>query len=404
LHINKFAQDGTIAALDSEMTADKYPNLLKTIDPLILKTSKIGGKLYGVPQVNNAMVYLCFTARGDLASGSLDTYDDFEKFLYDVKQKNSSVIPYGCDNGYVNNTQDLFSPAAWNTQPDYMAIRMGSVLPLLYIKVSDAVAGNARVVPVWEVPQTVDAFKLIRKYYSDDILNHDILTADKATVASLFGSGKYAATIGSTNGLMTSTYGAVTQKVPGAQLLTVVPFGPNAPKPYSAFGAGNLMAFNVKGDQVADGLAFQEWLSIKENHDLLEYGIEGTDWKAVGDDQLEMVSKYNFPGFTMAWRVPLERTPSNMIPSERKWFAWSQDFDNFQLSPLAGFTIDQTPMKTQVAEINAAYTRYMRPMQAGTVDTDKGMAAAKKGFGSAGLDATIAEVEKQLTAFFKTRS
>jgi putative aldouronate transport system substrate-binding protein len=164
------------------------------------------------------------------------------------------------------------------------------------------------------------------------------------------------------------------------------------------------MAFSTKADQVADGLAFQEWLSIKENHDLLEYGIEGTDWKAVGDDQLQMLSKYNFPGYTMSWRVPLERTASDMLASERKWYSWSKDFSNFAESPLAGFVIDQTPIKTQVAQINAAYTRYMTPLQAGTVDTAKGIEAAKKGFSSAGLDAVIAEVEKQLTAFFKTRS
>lgn len=403
LHINKLSQDKAIVALDDELTAAKYPNLMKGLDPLTIKTAKIGGKLYGVPQVNNATVILAFTLRSDLASGPVETFDDFEKYLYDVKQKHSSMIPYGIDNGYVNDTQDMFNPATWNSRPDYMSVRISSGYPLLFIKNSDAVAGNAKVVPVWEVPETIDTFRRIRKYYNDGIINHDALSVDNATAISLFGAGKYAAEVGSTNGLQTTTYGGVTTKVKGAQIELCVPFAAGAPKPYSAFGAGNQMSFNVRGGQAKDGLRFEDWLSIKENHDLLQYGIEGTDWKASGDHEYEVTSKYNFPGYTMSWRVPLERTPTNMVESERKWFGWSQKFDSFELSPLAGYVTDATPIKTQVAQMDANNTRYLKPLQAGAIDTDKGLNAAKKGFSSAGLDKVIAEVEKQLTAFFKTR-
>ena len=192
LHIGKLAREKAIYALDDQMTAEKYPNLMKTLDPVTLKTAKIDGKLYGVPQVNNAGYVLGFMIRGDLAPGPVDTYDAFEKFLYDVKQAQPSMIPYGLDNGYVNNTQDMFDPAAWNGRPEYLPVRISANFPLLFIRTDDAVAGNAQVVPVWEVPETIATFRRIRKYYNDGILNHDALSVDKNTVVSLFGAGKYA--------------------------------------------------------------------------------------------------------------------------------------------------------------------------------------------------------------------
>lgn len=403
LHINKLSEDKAIYDLDSELTKAKYPELVATLDPLTTKTSKINGKLYGVPQVNNASVMLGFMARSDLASGPLDSFDKFEKFLYDVKQRRSSVIPYGMDNGYVNDSQDLFNPVTWNLRAEHLVVVLSSGYPLLYIKTSDALAGNARVVPVWEVPDILDGFRRVRRYYNDGIINHDALSVDKNTVMGLFGQGKYAAGIGDTSGLMTASYGATMKNVPGAKLELCFPFGPQALKPFSAFGSGNQMALSVHNGQLSQGLAFQNWLSIKANHDLLEYGIEGTDWNPVGEDQFKALSRYSFPGYTMSWRVPLERTPSDMIESERKWFSWSQKFDSFELSPLAGYVTQQDPIKTQIAEIDAGNTKYLKPIQAGAVDTQKGLDAAKKGFSAAGLDKVIAEVERQLGEFFKGR-
>jgi putative aldouronate transport system substrate-binding protein len=250
----------------------------------------------------------------------------------------------------------------------------------------------------------MDTFRRIRKYYNDGILNHDALNIDKKTAISLFGSGKFGAGIGVTDGLQSSTYAATLTNVPGSAIELVMPFAAGAPKPFSVFGASNHMAFNVRGGQLAAGLKFLDWLSIKDNHDLLEYGVEGTDWKAVGDDQYEQTGRYVFPGYTMSWRVALERTPSNMIESERHWFGWSQKFDSFELSPLAGFVVDPEPIKSELAQISGSLDRYLKPLQAGTVDTDKGIESVKKGFSSAGLDKVMAEVEKQLTAYFPTRN
>jgi putative aldouronate transport system substrate-binding protein len=92
-----------------------------------------------------------------------------------------------------------------------------------------------------------------------------------------------------------------------------------------------------------------------------------------------------------------------MIESERTWFDWSRKFDSFELSPLAGFVVDPAPIKSELAQFSAGLATYLKPLQLGSVDTAKGMDAAKKGFTAAGLDKVVAEVEKQLSAFFASR-
>lgn len=407
LHITKLAQDKAIDPVERKLASDKYPNLAKTINPKTIRANTFDGHLWGIPQVNNASIELGFVIRSDLAAKygipDVESYDDFEKFLYAVKQHESSMIPYGMDNGYVNNAIALFNADGWRRQSPYLSVGLPSGGTVAYAKLSDIQAGHASVIPLWEVPELVDTLKRIRRYYTDGILNHDQLNVDKNTIYSLFGQGKYAAAISATDGLTTTTYGATTKNVKGAAIELVLPRGRNnTTKPFSAFSATNNVAINHTSNQLDEVFALEDWLSVKENHDLLEYGVEGKDWKAADDRTYTPISKYVFPGYTLSWRVPLERNPSDMIDSEKRWFDWSKDFNNFQLSPTAGFNLNQQPIKTQLAQLGAAYTKFVLPLFAGMVDTNKGISAMKAGYDKAGIDKALAETEKQLNAFLKT--
>lgn len=406
LHHAQLANDGAIYSLDDYLTEAAYPKLMSTIDPITFETSKIDGKLFGIPMVNAAGFVLGFMTRGDLGGGDVTDFASFEKFLYDVKQNESSMVPYGLDDGYVNNTQVLLDETYWQEgKPEYLQVRLDDNYPLLYISAADAIAGNARLVPVWEVDHVMQAFERVRRYYLDGILNQDALSVDRKTVYSLFGQGKFAAAIGVTDGLMTSTYGATRDNVAGAELELVMPFsvGESA-RPWSEFGSSNHMAFNIRGEQVEAGLTFLEWLSEQENHDLLQYGIEGQDWTLHDDGSYESTSEYVFPGYTMSWRVPLERNPVDMIESERRWFAFAQQFDSFEEHPLADFSLDASAIEPQIAQFGALVSEVIRPLQAGTVDVTPGMDAIKTQYTNAGLDEVVAETERQLGEYFGSRS
>lgn len=402
LHMARLAEDEAIYPIDDLLTEANYPNLVKTIDQRTIDTSKFFGKLWGVPQVNAAAALMGFMVRTDLGDPG-QSYADFEKYLYDVKAANSSVIPYGLDTGYVNETYQTFDEAKWNGEDTHLNSTPFPA-PLLFISKEDAAAGNANIVPVWEVPHVVDAFRRVRKYHNDNIINHDSLSADKTTVISLFGQGKYAATIGITDGLMTAQYGSTRDNVAGSELALILPFGTDdPPKQLTGFGSGNYLSFNQATDHLNEGMALSEWLSIKENHDLLAYGVEGTDWEAPDDMTYKTLSDYVFPGYTMCWRAPLERFPDGMIETDRQWAEWSRDFDNFELSPLAGFNMNSDPVQTEIAKFNAILATSVTPLLNGSVDTDEGIEKLKGDAETAGLTKVVEELQTQLGEFFSNR-
>jgi putative aldouronate transport system substrate-binding protein len=169
------------------------------------------------------------------------------------------------------------------------------------------------------------------------------------------------------------------------------------------FRADNFVVLNAHGESNEAALQLEDWLSIRDNHDLVEYGIEGTDWKAVGDDHYETLTKYVFPGFALSWRSSLERLASYTTPSEREWFQWAQSYDNFTADPLIGFIPDVTPVKAENMRLAAAMTRFGMPLFAGAVDVDKGLSALKKACESAGLAKVQAELARQGDAHLRSR-
>lgn len=104
-----------------------------------------------------------------------------------------------------------------------------------------------------------------------------------------------------------------------------------------------MIVVNANGGDVDRAMALQDWFSVQENHDLVGLGIDGTDWKAVGDRSFERLSTYSFPSYAILWRAGLERLTSAMTDSEKKVFGWAQDSDNFELDTFASFIPDVTP-------------------------------------------------------------
>lgn len=131
LHITQLIADKALLPLDSYLSSGKYPNLQATISQQVLTANQFFGKTYGIPQVNTAGALLGFMTRKDLADKygiTIQTYEDFERYLYAVKQHESSMIPFGLDNGYVSNTFQLFNRTWWHQQPYPAVLLSGNTI------------------------------------------------------------------------------------------------------------------------------------------------------------------------------------------------------------------------------------------------------------------------------------
>jgi putative aldouronate transport system substrate-binding protein len=411
LHLDQLVTNKTLTPLNSYFESNKYPNLAKTVSPVVRKYSQYGDKLYTIPQVNYASAISGFVIREDLATkygmASIATYDDFERYLYAVKQHEKNMIPFGLDNGNIAQSVSpqptaLFNAESWN-DPTHYVQQAGPNAGLVFLSPTARATGSSSPAPFWEAPGVMDALHRVRKYYQDGILNHDILNADPVTVRSLFGRGKYAATIGNTDGLTTVTFGGVSKAAKGATIAQIVPFtaGMNA-RPTATYQAPNNVVIPHNSPHAELVMQLQDWVSIPENHDLVAYGVEGKDWKSVADTQYQSLSRYVFPEYALCWRVSLERTLTTMAESEQSWFKWVKDYNHFVPDQFAGFYFDQTPVKTQIAQIISAFGQYGPPLFGGIVDVDSGLSSLKKAFDKAGFDKVMAEMGRQADAFLKS--
>ncbi|MEH1127983.1 ABC transporter substrate-binding protein [Micromonospora sp. CPCC 206061] len=411
LSMTQLVASKSLVAVDDLLAGGKYPNLSKTLDPKLIEQNKWSGKLYGIPQVNAAARIQHFNIRQDLAEkhgfGEIADYATLERFWYAVKQKEKNVIPMAVNSNMpdllISNGQPvgLFNAYSWdNPQPSAQAFS-GDSLP--FVMALDAKqTGSSRPVPFWEAPGMVDALRAVRRYYLDGIINKDALNVDTSTVNSQFEAGRYASRWAITDGLSSKSVATLAAAVPGARLANVVPFrGGRSAKPYQTFQADNFVVLNAKGSSHEKAMQLEDWLSVKANHDLISYGVEGTDWRPVGSDKFEQVTKYTFPGFALCWRADLELKIKDITESEDAWFTWAKDYDNFTVDPFASFIPDPEPVKREDAQVVAAMTQYANPLFVGAVDVDKGLDALKKALDKAGIAKLQAEMEKQANEYLK---
>jgi putative aldouronate transport system substrate-binding protein len=223
------------------------------IDPSAFEANRwTDGSIYGIPAVNSAARIHHQVARGDLvdkyAGGSISSFDQLEKFWYDVVQKEG--IP-----GYINRnsvfdvlgapTGALYAQG-WET-PDFLPLYFSSD-SLLFVPSRRAVStGSTDAVPFWDYGPYVESLRRVRRYYEDGIINADRLNADPADTKSRFDSGGAASTWGITDGLDTSAHLDQLEKaVPGATLMSILPFrdGQSA-RPHQTFQADNLVVVNA---------------------------------------------------------------------------------------------------------------------------------------------------------------
>lgn len=415
LNMAQLQQDKSLVDLTKEIS--KWPNLSKQLAPELISSNKWSGHLWGVPQVNSAGRVQHFSIRKDLADklgfGPIQDFGTLEKFFYDVKQKESGITPFAVSSNETfelaigpQGPVGLFDQSGWEDPTTYFNTLFAGSGLYFSMKEKDLASGSADPVPFWENDRIVETLRRIRKYYQDGIINANGLNADSATIQAQFQAGKFAGQWAITDGTASNALVGLRKAVPTADLEEVLPFGGalSSAKPLQTFQADNLVVVNANGGNVERALALQDYLSIQENHDLLEYGIKGTDWEPVGSNGVKQLSTYAFPGFSLLWRTKLERRSSFMTDSESKVFDWAQDYGNFTKATLASFIPNVTPVKQAAASMNNVITQYANPLYYGVVDVDSQLDKLKSAADSAGLSTLQNEMKKQVNAYLKNQN
>lgn len=388
LHINQMISSDAIIALDD--LVNQNTNLKNSIPEQMWEANKFNGKIYGVPLGISQGKIGGFLIRKDLREKynlkPIESLQELETYLYKVKENDPAIIPFATDGRYADGLVNLFN---FETTGSEVILDVG--MDVFY---KGTVDGN--IYPVYEQPGFEDTLKRLNQYFADGILERNM--AQQENSAALFNQGKVAAIQYSGDGVEGLKF-VDALKVDGVELEVAI-VNPSQTL-YSDFKQWNFLVVPSSSKHPEKVMQVMDWLSLKENHDLLEYGIEGTHWIAVNDDQYKVVegSQYSFPGYVMTWRPNLVRTPEHMIADDLKWYEFTRDANNYELSPFAGFTPDTEAFKTEYAQLSSVKDEILKPLGAGVLSADKGLKQLQDAYKNAGSDTIMTELEKQFKAF-----
>lgn len=187
--------------------------------------------------------------------------------------------------------------------------------------------------------------------------------------------------------------------------VTVIPLNGSGNYTTSSYSTFQYCLANASEDP-AKAAAFYNWaFQSGEFEDLINWGIEGTDWVETEDGLAA------YPEGVDSSNVGYHNDFGWIYPNQTAGHAWDGNpvdiWDQYKAaadsavkSQAAGFVYDSTVVSDQVAACNATLEQYTKSMQFGTMDdVDAAIAEFNDALYSSGLEAIMQEKQSQLDAW-----
>ncbi|GHU65884.1 ABC transporter substrate-binding protein [Clostridia bacterium] len=376
LHMNEMIAAGYYRSLD-DLVAEYGPNIISTRSELMLNSNKVNGQLYGIPLGSTHENTRQYTIRKDLREKlgfePITSFDELSAFLYAVKENEPSIIPFSTSPSALD-----MSVANMRVETNYdlqmrVTQALGQSMALNY-QGNDGVVHNL----LDDMPEVFWGYITdARQWYLDKIVYQDILAGQQQ--GDLLNAGQLAVGVDNSPNLNYTSLDTLRMTQPDGDLETFVPYKFEAGKNISSFQQGNFQFVPMSSKNPERAIQFLNWAnSSQANYDLLAYGLEGTDWIAVGDNQYEAIGTgYNYFPFAWIWNPQQERLNARWTEEEVGNTKFFSEASNFVPSILIGFTFDATPVTNEITVYSTLESKYLLPLFNGVVDPDTTWAAFK---------------------------
>lgn len=156
-------------------------------------------------------------------------------------------------------------------------------------------------------------------------------------------------------------------------------------------------------DQAGDLVRFFDWMyASKDNYMFCMYGVEGTDWEYKEDGT---VKKLTNDEFFYGWQhiTMLYDAPSETVFDAEEIEKYLHYDDTAVYSKTVGFGFDETPVENEAIAINAIINEKVMPLAYGIGDYETEFPAILEELKAAGLDAYVAEYQRQFSEFMANK-
>lgn len=402
LNYSSYANKGAFQALD-ELVPKDSPKLWDYVGEDGWNAARVNGKIYMIPCTWKEYNLFGFTYREDLRKKynlpAPDSIDNIEAYLQGIKDNEPDMIPTG-ENVQQNSVANLGSYFRGIEALDLKYKWVDWRMPYgIYIDYDDP----AQTYNYWESDNFREDMKLMKKwadagYWSKNALSN----TDDPKDAML--AGKTAAQIG-TSGFGTGIqYTEEARKAdPNTKMeFATIPYSYAKQQCVSVHPTQNGISIPITAKYADRAIAlYEKIMTDKEYFDLIQYGIEGEDYKVENNTYVEIPG-----GFVReSSRLWCARNDDLYLPVGN----W-QDFEPFKKNftefegpnKIGGFVEDQTSYQTERAALMDVVTQYLIPIQAGMVsDVDASIDEFLKKAKTAGMETVQSEYLRQYEAYVK---
>jgi putative aldouronate transport system substrate-binding protein len=392
--INNYGRNvvqGNLLPID-DLLKKQAPKLWASLSPAAWEAARVNGKIYGVinqqafPKTWGFIALEKYAKQYNLNVSIIRRYADLEPYLLAFKKDNPNSYPVFLDNSGNNG---LFQPEqlGWDTLVDW----------LVSVRYNDR---NLKVFNPLQQPQFLLAVQLARRWNQLGLLAPQLGSQSDVDALKKAGRGmvEFNQWRPDSQTQWRARYGG---EIVGKSL---------SPSVLTTGAMTATMNSICKSSPVAErAMMFLELLNTDPLvYNTLAKGIEGRHWvfkdKSKGiiglpEGVTAQTSTYN-PGTDWMFGNLFNAFPNNEDAiAEIKLSASANRAA--RASVALGFTLDQEPIKTELAQLNAVFKEYGLPLVWGQIDPAKGVPNLVSRLKTAGSDRVLAEVQRQINAWAK---
>jgi putative aldouronate transport system substrate-binding protein len=365
----------------------KYaPNIRAQLSDEEFECAKVDGKLSAVPALFPEANCLTALARKDLIDKykipQIKTFDDYEKYLKIVKEKESDITP-----GAIYYDADIFTQV-------YGYVMLDHNQSLVY-KWDDP---QMKIIPWEQTPEFKETVNLINRWYKNGYIKPLTGTTDRFTSMISNSQTFYEGTINADlfNDGDKKAYN-IYMLYPDNKVQRVSPIG--------NIGTKGAIAFNSKSANTERALMFLNWIqSSQQNFDLFIYGFKDRHYVLTGD-RISMpegmkASDNPYEGWlsTPFLNINFERLPDDKDTYSDDFMKSHLDFINSKTfyAPHEGFFPDYKTISDDCNNRMQLYQeKIVNALRTGTYDTKETDNIIDE-LKTSGTDVIVQEVQKQL--------
>lgn len=351
---------------------DSAKEMKEAIDERFWNGAEIEGSIYAVPnqkEISTSPMWVFtkeYVDKYNIPYTEIHSLEDLEPWLKVIKENEPGVVPL-----YI--TKGFSAPQYFEQLVDPIGLEYGS--------------DDLKLVNMFETDKMKSTLETLRKYYQAGYINADSATAQDDKSIKRFvtkGDGQPYAEILWSKDLK---YDVVATPITDSYIT-------------NASTTGSMIAISKNTKYPDESVAFLNLLNTDEYiRNLLNYGIEGTHYNSVNDNQIELTDKaqdYSVGYYTLG-NLFITKVLNN--EPETKWEEFKSFNDAAIASPALGFKFDTSKVSNEIAAINNVLEEFKSTIYSGSVDVDEYLNKLNQKLKDQGIDKVIAEMQTQLDAW-----